>query len=44
LAHFGQTRAVGKGEKAEDIEKIRSEMEALASQLNGRYDGWELQV
>jgi hypothetical protein len=30
--------------KTEDMEKLRDEMEALAAQLNGEYDGWEATV
>jgi Regulator of ribonuclease activity B len=30
--------------KTEDRDKLREKMEALASELNGEYDGWELAV
>jgi hypothetical protein len=28
----------------EEADQVRNEMEALASELNGEYDGWELPV
>lgn len=31
-------------QKAEEMDNLRNEMEALASQLDGEYDGWELAV